>query len=142
MPSSHSVSLSDLADKAVAAFSSKHAVRELGLKVSREVIQLSANAIRAVHRQEFDQARDLLRKAAARLDETAPIMKEAPDIYYAGFLADARKEFSEAHITLAILSGERLPQPEEIGTELDTPPPRESDYPFVQRRRDFDQKVI
>jgi translin len=37
-----------------------------------------------------------------------------PEIYYAGFLADARKEYSEAHVTLAVISGAEIPSPEAI----------------------------
>ena len=46
-----------------------------------------------------------------------PSFRPTPEIYHAGFLADARKEFSEANITLALLSGGPLPQPDEIGVD-------------------------
>ena len=107
-----------VADKAQQEFSAKHAARERGLQISREVIRLSANAIRAVHRQEFDQAGALLAQANSRLKETDQILEEWPDIYYAGFLSDARKEFTEANVTLAIISGAAVPEPEDIGVEM------------------------
>ena len=34
-----------------------------------------------------------------------------PEIYYAGFLSDARKEYSEANVTLAVISGSDIPGP-------------------------------
>ena len=71
MPSTHDGSLARVSDKALEEFSAKHAAREQGLRISREVIRLSANAIRAVHRQDFDQARDLVRQAEGRLKESA-----------------------------------------------------------------------
>ena len=95
----------------------KHAAREEGLRISRGVIRLSANTIRAVHRQEFDVARKLLQEAESLLGETAPILRDQPDIYFAGFLSDARKEYSEASITLALISGAPLPQPKELGVD-------------------------
>ena len=45
-------------------------------------------------------------------------MQTNPDIYYAGYLAEARKEFSEANITMALLLQQPLPQPEELGVNI------------------------
>lgn len=111
-------SLAQVAESALKELSAKHAARERGLQVSREVIRLSANTIRTVHREEFDQARDLLSQAESKLHETDDILREWPEIYYAGFLSDARKEYSEACITLALISGSRIPQPGELGVEM------------------------
>ena len=118
MPSPHDGSLARIADEALEQFSKKHAARERGLQISREVIRLSANAIRAVHRREFDQAGDLIHQADRRIKDSGQILKEWPEIYYAGFLSDARKEYSEANITLALISGASIPKPEEIGVEM------------------------
>ena len=41
-----------------------------------------------------------------------------PEIYHSGFLADARKEYTEANITLAIISGDDIPQPDDIGVDM------------------------
>ena len=118
MPSLHDGSLAMLAEAALEGLSAKHEARERGLRISREVIRLSANTIRAVHRQQFDEARSLLHQAEGRLKEAVESLKEWPEIYYAGFLSDARKEYSEACITLALISGTSIPQPVEIGVEI------------------------
>ena len=118
MPSPHDGSLARVAEMALKEFSAKHAARERGLQISREVIRLSANTIRAVHRREFDEARELLSQADSRLKEATQFLKERAEIYYSGFLSDARKEYSEASITLALISGASVPQPGEIGVEM------------------------
>ena len=118
MSSSHSQSLARIADRALEEFSTKHAARERGLQISRKVIRLSANAIRAVHRKGFDEARQILGEAESMLVESAQIQREWPEIYYAGFLSDARKEYSEARITLALISGSSIPQRTDIGVEM------------------------
>ena len=118
MATSHSADLSSVAEQALQELSAKHEARERGLQISREVIRLSANAIRAVHRQEFHEARELIGKADARLRESSDNLKEWPEIYYAGFLSDARKEYSEACLTLALISGEGIPRSGEIGVEM------------------------
>ena len=117
MPSLYAESFAQLSAASLESFTQRHDARERGLRISRQVIRLSANAIRAVHRSEFDRARDLIDQARADLEECAPILQTNPEIYHAGFLADARKEFSEANITLALLSGGSLPQPDEIGVD-------------------------
>ena len=117
MTSPRDESLSKVTEKAIEDFSAKHSARELGLRISREVIRLSANTIRSVHRREFDQAGELLSQAGSKLKEAGPILKEWPEIYYAGFLSDSRKEFCEASITLALISGGQIPNQEELGVE-------------------------
>ena len=42
------------------AFASKNRAREKALPLCRDSIRFSANAIRAVHRHEFDAARELV----------------------------------------------------------------------------------
>ena len=117
MPSIHADSFSQLSAASLETFTQRHDARERGLRISREVIRLSANAIRAVHRSEFDRARELIAQARTDLEECDPILQSNPEIYHAGYMADARKEFSEANITLALLSGAPLPQPGEIGVD-------------------------
>ena len=119
MPSAYSAQLNQIGAQAIDQLTSRHQAREQALAISREVIRFSANAIRAVHRAEFDQARRLIKEGEARLRETIPIREQNPEIYYAGFLSDARKEFTEANVTLAIVSGGKIPSPE----ELDVDPP-------------------
>ena len=119
MPSPYSDQLSIIAAQAIDQLQSRHLAREQALAISREVIRFSANAIRAVHRAEFDEARRLIEAGGARLKETRPIREQNPEIYYAGFLSDARKEFTEANVTLAVVSGAEIPSPE----DLDVDPP-------------------
>ena len=119
MPSNYSEDLSRIAAEAVEALTRRHQAREQALAVSREVIRFSANAIRAVHRGDFDDARQLIDRAGERLRETRHIRDENPEIYYAGFLSDARKEFTEANVTLAVISRSDIPDPGAI--DVDAP---------------------
>jgi translin len=117
MPSRYSPDLTAIAAKAVEKLTVRNQARERALAISREVVRLSANAIRAVHRAEFDEASRLITQATLRLKESESMRLENPEIYHAGFLADARKEYSEANITLAVISGGQIPNPEDIGVE-------------------------
>ena len=98
--------------------SAKHSAREQGLPISREVIRLSANAIRAVHRHDLEEAASLVAQAEGRLKDSETIREQWPEIYFSGFLADARKEFTEASVTLAVISGAPIPQADQLGVEM------------------------
>ena len=117
MPTRFGPQLAALSAHAVSELTARHQARERALAVSRQVIRSSANAIRAVHRNDFDEAKRLISEASERLDETAGIRVDNPEIYYAGFLSDARKEFTEANITLAVISGGEIPDAETLGID-------------------------
>jgi translin len=92
-----------------------HVAREVTLTASRRAIRSCAVAIRAVHRSEFDLARRHIGDAAALLAEADDATEGHPDIRFAGFLHDAQKEFAEANLTLAFVSGTALPSPGGLG---------------------------
>jgi translin len=98
-------------------FAAKNAARERALAASRTLIRMSANSIRAVHRGEFERAAAMLDEAAGVRDEAVAALTDHLDIYFAGFLHDAQKEYAEARTTLALLSGGRIPTPGELGVE-------------------------
>jgi translin len=107
--------LTAVAEKARAFFADKHAARERALQLSRTTIQLSATTIRSAHRHQFDEARSLLDTAKGRIAEMQEIHRDQPDIYFAGFVQDAQKEYVEANATLAFITGAPLPLPEDLG---------------------------
>lgn len=117
MPTRYWPQLSASSAAAVVQLEARHQAREKALVISRQVIRSSANAIRAVHRSDFDAARRLIDEAAARLSETDAIRSDNPEIYYAGFLSDARKEFTEANITLAAIAGADIPDAAALGID-------------------------
>ena len=117
MSSIYSDDLTDIGSRAIEQLTVRNKAREQALSVSREVIRCSANAIRAVHRGQFEDAKDVISQAARRLEETESMRLQNPEIYFAGFLADARKEFSEANITLAVISGGVIPRPDDLGID-------------------------
>lgn len=98
-------------------FAAKNAAREQALSASRTIIRMSANSIRAVHRGEFDKAAAQLDEAKAVRDAAVKALEGHADVYHAGFLHDAQKEYAEARTTLALLSGGAIPSPEELGVE-------------------------
>lgn len=107
--------LNEIADVIRGNLGEKHRAREQALALTREVIRLSANAIRNVHRGEFGVAEGLLAKARSNLEETERALAAHRDIFHAGFVHDAQKEFAEAHCSLALIAGRPLSTPEDLG---------------------------
>lgn len=98
-------------------FDEKTSARERALPASRRAIRNSANAIRAIHRGELDDAHRLMDEARQAIDEGLEAVREHPDIRFAGYLQDAMKEYAEARITEAVVTGVELPSPEQLGVE-------------------------
>jgi len=108
-----------VAEAAGKSLLAKNAAREAALGRCRDAIRNSANAIRAVHRGEFDLAEELAGRAGQLLHEAKDALRDHGDILYAGFVHDAAKEFAEARTTLAIISGRgSLPTPQDLDVEI------------------------
>jgi translin len=106
-----------IADKVRKDFETKNAARDAALAASRELIRHCALSIRATHRAEYAEAARLL----ARAREIAAQMKAGvaayPDLYFTGYVQDALKEMAEAHIVHALITGEKIPDPDALGVD-------------------------
>ena len=109
--------LTKMADDIRAELDAKNAVRDKALVTSREAIRFSANSIRAIHRGEFKEAAALLKEARTRVRKTAGELKGYLDIYYAGYVQDAQKEYTEAEAVKAIMQDIPIPTHRELGVE-------------------------
>lgn len=97
------------------AFDAKNVAREQALSDSRELVRTCANSIRAVHRGEFERARTLLDAARKLSDALRQDLVAHPDLFYAGYVQDAQKEYVEAELTYVLIRGEPLPPPQALG---------------------------
>jgi translin len=110
--------LDSIAEQIRQSFSAKDAAREKVLPLCREVIRYCSNAIRAVHRQEFDQAKELLQSARNLLNELEQTVADYSELSSTGFIKDAQKEFAEGSVTLALVTGNQPPTPDELGVDF------------------------
>jgi translin len=95
-------------------FDRKSAGREQALSGSRRVIRSCANAIRAIHRHEWDEAERLMKEAEETLRAAEAPLREFPEIFYVGFLQDAQIEYVEARCTYAIIRDLPFPTPQDL----------------------------
>jgi len=104
-----------IAAKLRPCFAAADEAREKALRSCRQVIRYSADAIRAVHRQEHGKAKQLLDSAHELLQELSHDLAGHGKLLHSGFVHDAQKEFAEGCITLALIAGEDLPKPKTLG---------------------------
>ena len=96
----------------------KMSAREVALPAARQATRLSANAIRAIHRGDQEEAARLLEEARSSLDRGEQAVADHPDVRWAGFLHDAQKEYAEAQLTRAVIESNGLPSPDDIGVTV------------------------
>ncbi len=112
------MNLDEISDGIRVRFDARMEARERALPAARRAIRSCANAIRGIHRSEWDEASRLIAEARAALDDGLDAVRDHPEIRFAGYLQDAQKEYAEARITEAVVRGaERLPTPEEVAVE-------------------------
>jgi len=92
----------------------KDQVRENALKITRETVRLSAEAIRAIHRGELENAKSTIKEVKKKLENLATELREHPDIYFSGYVYSAYQEYVEAAVLLSILEGSKIPSPEDL----------------------------
>src|SRR5260370_29135966 len=95
-------------------FGFKHAGGERALPKSRDAIRHCANSIRAIHRQEYDSAAVLLEQASVLLTEMRVDLRDHQDIFYAGFVQDAQKEYAEAATFMALTQNRPFPRASDL----------------------------
>ena len=99
-------------------FDQKTALRDEALTQARELTRHASLAIRAIHREDHDEAQseiNLGRELAQALTRT--LRTEHPELFFAGYTQDAIKEYCEACLTVAMIKGEVLPTPQDLDAE-------------------------
>ena len=64
------------------------------------------------------RAEELIADADAHLTRADDAVRAHPDVRHGGYLHDAKKEFAEAHVTLAFVRGDAMPSAADIGVDI------------------------
>ncbi len=110
----HLSDLGSISESIRSAFVAKNSARDRAISASRELIRHCSEAIRAVHRREWDAAQAKLAVASSAADELRAVVANYPDLYHSGYTSDALKEVVEAFATYAIIRDQELPTPESL----------------------------
>jgi translin len=113
--------LESIANQIREQFDARTAARDQALTQARALTRACSQAIRAVHRDE-DETMNAHLGEARQLAESLRLglMKQHPDLYYAGYTQDALKEFVEANATCALIKNQPLPDPQGLEVEYNT----------------------
>lgn len=109
--------LESIVEEVRAEFEEKNAVRDAALRRSRTLIRHCANAIRAAHRGDRDEAATMLATAGEAAREMVTDVQAYPDLLHAGYTQDALKEFVEAQVVNAFMTDQDLPTPADLAVE-------------------------
>ncbi len=101
------------------AFVAKNSARDRAISASRELIRHCSEAIRAVHRREWEAAEAKLAVARGAADDLRAGVAGYADLLHSGYTNDALKEVVEAFATYAIIRDQPLPTPESLNVEGD-----------------------
>ena len=107
-----------IGEELIRVLEAKNQARELALTNSRATIRHCAHSIRAAHRGELESAAELIKAAGEIVAASrSALLDSHPDIYWAGYVQDAQKEYAEASVVSAIIGGKAIPGATELGVE-------------------------
>ncbi|AMQ17766.1 translin family protein [Thermococcus peptonophilus] len=95
----------------------KDLLREEALRITREIVRLSGDTVKAIHRGDIPTARARFEEVEKKVEELKEKLKDHPDLYYTGYVQTAHQEFVEAALLLSYVMGKPYPTP----WELDVP---------------------
>ena len=112
--------LAEITERIHIGLETRTRARDQALAQARLLTRFSAHAVRAIHRDEHDNALQNLDEARKIVEGLRKDLAPHPELFHAGYTQDAIKEFAEASITVALIENKPLPSPEELGVEYAT----------------------
>ena len=90
-------------------------LRELTLTLSRDIVRLSGQAIKLIHRLDFDNSAKKIEEAKAKLDEINEKIVKYPEFKEKGFISSAFQEYTEAKLLFSLLKDDKFISSEDLG---------------------------
>ena len=112
--------LDQAADSIRSDFEEVNTARDKAYQRSRKLVAMCARAIRAVHRDEWQLADEIITEAREAAEALVAGVDSYPYLYYAGYTQDALKEFVEANLTYALVRDLPMPSRDELSVEGNT----------------------
>ncbi|MBN1483496.1 MAG: haloacid dehalogenase [Chloroflexia bacterium] len=104
----------EIAESILDELSRQDQLREELLRLSRTIIRLAAQSIRAIHRGERELCKTHLAEAEHSILRVERIVQRSPRFHSSGYVADAQKEYAEAWLSYALICNKQIPCPEEL----------------------------
>jgi len=109
--------LEEICDRSRQHFDRQDVAREQAYNLSRQIVRSASTTIKTIHREQISEAHKLLEQTRELTAEMLTALEDTPGLRHGGFVGDAEKEYAEAAITLAVVTSQKLPTPEELGID-------------------------
>jgi len=109
--------LFEISSELLKHYEAKDKAREHALNLSRRLVRLSGSAIRSIHKEEMNTAKQTISEASDLNIEIKTTLKDHPDIYYGGFVESGQQELVEASVLYCILYEKRILRPAQLDVE-------------------------
>ncbi|ASJ03230.1 haloacid dehalogenase [Thermococcus profundus] len=106
--------LEDIVEAIRRELDEKDALREEALRITREIVRLSGDTVKAIHRGDIPTARARFAEAEERVRKLKEKLRNHPDLYHTGYVQSAHQEYVEAALLLSYVTGESYPHPGEL----------------------------
>jgi translin len=109
--------MNEICDHIRVRFDDMDRAREHSLGLARRIIRNSGDAIKAIHRGEWDRADELVNETGDLVKQVNDLLSDKPDIYYSGYVGNAQTEYAEVSVLSAVLRDTTIPTPHELGID-------------------------
>jgi len=92
----------------------KDSVREEAIRLSREIIRTSAEAVRMIHLGRISEARSNIFNAIDKVKLLTSKLKEHPDLFYSGLVYNCLSEYVEAYVFYNLVVESKMPSLNEL----------------------------
>ena len=96
----------------------KDGIREEVIKLTREIVRLSGNAVNSVHRGMYKEARLALSQARELVARLLNLVENHPDLKYSGLTYNGLSEYVEAYLFYSIVVENNVPTLLELNVPL------------------------
>ncbi|NLK25762.1 MAG: translin family protein [Euryarchaeota archaeon] len=105
--------LQDIADRIESRLDERDQVREVAIKSARAINRLSGSIVHSIHKGEDVKA--TMHEALDEAHRLRSLLEDHPAMWESGLVEGALQELAEAAILRALVYGENLPDPDEMG---------------------------
>ncbi len=109
------MSLRSIVEKIIQYFSEKDKAREEIIRLGREVLRASNDAVNNIIRGNFEAAEEVLRRLDELVKKLLETARPHPELYYSGLINNPVSEYVEAKVLYTLLKQGRYASPEELG---------------------------
>jgi len=109
------MNISEIINEVRKVLDEKDEVREKALRLTRDIVRLSGDCIKALHRGDLRIAEKRLEVAKNLVNELKEMLTEHKDLYFTGYVQNAYQEYVEANLFYQYLLDKEFPHPKEIG---------------------------